>query len=142
VRGKVTARQRVEAFRDSCQAMKVWTYLVALAPADLATAQRGTLARVRPAEAFDRWNGTAVREPVAARMLPAEQRSLTAGRAVVAQFVRERAASGLGERDVQVLAALPRNAGFVTNFGVMARDGGGNWRFPTLSLRPATCPAP
>jgi hypothetical protein len=142
VRGKLLARQRVEAFRDSCQAMKVWTYLVALTPADLAAAQRGAVPKVRPAEVFDRWNGTAVREPVAVRQLPAEQRTLAGSRTIVAQFVRERAASGLTERDVQVLAALPRNAGLVTNFGVMARDGGGNWRFPTLTLRPASCPVP
>jgi hypothetical protein len=42
---------------------------------------------------------------------------------------------------VQVLAALPRGTGFLTNFGVLARDGGGNWRFPSFSLRSGSCPA-
>jgi hypothetical protein len=140
VTGKVTARQRVEAMRDACQGMKLWVYLVTLSPADLASAQRTVTPGTRPGEAIDRWNGTAVRETYPARMTPVEQRSITASRTVVAQFAREAAASGIRDRDVQVLAALPRGAGFVTNFGVFMKDGGGNWRFPTFSLRPATCP--
>lgn len=138
--GKILARQRVEAMRDACQGMKLWTYLVALSPADLSGALRTVLASPRPGEAIDRWNGTAVRETYPPRQAVAEQRAITASRTVVAQFVRERAATGVRERDVQVLAALPRSAGFVTNFGVLARDAGGNWRFPSFSLRPATCP--
>ena len=140
VTGKISARQRVEAMRDACQGMKLWTYLVVLTPADLSAVQRVVLPSPRSGEALDRWNGTAVREPVAARMTAAEQRAITASRTVVAQFVRERATSGIRERDVQVLAALPRATGFVTNFGVFARDGGGNWRFPGFNLRPASCP--
>ena len=140
VTGKISARQRVEAMRDACQGMKLWTYLVVLTPADLSTVQRVVIPSPRSGEALDRWNGTAVREPVAARMTAAEQRAITASRTVVAQFVRERATSGIRERDVQVLAALPRATGFVTNFGVFARDGGGNWRFPGFNLRPASCP--
>jgi hypothetical protein len=138
--GKVLARQRVEAMRDACQGMKLWTYLVSLSPADLASAQRGMTASPRPGEAIDRWNGAAVRETYPARMTPAEQRVIVGSRAAVTQFVRERAATGIRDRDVQVLASLPRSAGLVTNFGVFARDGGGNWRFPGLSLRPASCP--
>ena len=140
VTGKISARQRVEAMRDACQGMKLWTYLVVLTPADLSAVQRVVIPSPRSGEALDRWNGTAVREPVAARMTAAEQRAITASRTVVAQFVRERATSGIRERDVQVLAALPRATGFVTNFGVFARDGGGNWRFPGFNLRPASCP--
>ena len=140
VAARVVARQRVESMRDSCQKMKVWTYLVTLSAADLAAAQRGMVASPRPEEGIDRWNGTAVREAYPARMAAAEQRTLTANRGVVAQFVRERAASGVRERDVQLLAALPRGAGVVTNFGVMTKDPGGTWHFPTLTLRPATCP--
>ena len=138
--GKITARQRVEAMRDACQAMKLWTYLVSMSPGDLSSAQRGLLPSPRPGEAIDRWNGTAVREPVAPRMAAAEQRTIVGSRAVVSQFVREHAASGVRDRDVQVLAALPRGAGFVTNFGVFAHDAGGSWRFPGFHLRPATCP--
>ena len=140
VTAKVTARQRVDAMRDVCQGMKVWTYLVSLSPADLNGIVRGLIASPRPGEAIDRWNGTAVREPVAARMTPAEQRIIVAGRPTVAQFVREHAASGLRAGDVQVLAALPRSAGLVTNLGILARDSGGNWRFPAFTLRPARCP--
>ena len=140
VTGKISARQRVEALRDACQGMKLWTYLVALTPADLLLAQRAVVPSPRSGEAIDRWNGTAVREPVAARMSAAEQRAITGSRTVVAQFVREHAASGIRERDVQVLAALPRGSGFVTNFGVFARDGGGTWRFPSFNLRPASSP--
>lgn len=139
--GRIAARQRVEAMRDVCQGMKVWTYLVTLSAADQAAARRGGVPSPRSGEGIDRWTGTAVREPVPARMTPAEQRTIAGSRAVVAQFVRERSTSGVRDRDVQVLAALPRGGGFVTNFGVFARDGGGNWRFPTLTLRPATCPA-
>jgi hypothetical protein len=140
VSGKILARQRVEAMRDACQGTKVWTYLVSLSPADLAIAQRSIVASPRPGEGIDRWNGTAVRESYPPRMVAAEQRVLTASRSVVTQFVRERPTTGVRERDVQVLAALPRAAGLVTNFGVFAKDGGGNWRFPTFTLRPATCP--
>jgi hypothetical protein len=139
VTGKILARQRVEAMREACQAMKIWTYLVALPPADLLTAQRGPLPSPRPAEGIDRWNGTAVREPVAARMTPAELRGITASRATVAQFVRERASTGIRDRDVQMLAVLPKSAGYVTNFGAIMRDGAGGWRFPRFALRPATC---
>ncbi len=138
--GKITARQRVESMRDGCQGMKLWTYLVALPSGDLAAAARGSLPSPRPGEAIDRWNGTAVREVYPARMPAAEQRSITASRTVVAQFVRERASTGIRDRDVQVLAALPRASGFVTNFGVISKDGGGNWHFPSLNLRPASCP--
>ncbi len=140
VTGKVLARQRVEVLRDACLGARVWTYLLALSPADLLTVQRGAPASSRPGETFDRWSGTAVREAVAARMTPAEQRSLSASRPIVAQFVRERASTGLRERDVQVLAALPKGAGFVTNFGVIARDGAGGWRFPGFTLRSVSCP--
>jgi hypothetical protein len=140
VTGKVLARQRVEALRDACMGAKVWTYLLSLTPAALLTLQRGAPPSSRPGETFDRWSGTAVREVVSARVTPAEQRSLTASRPVVAQFVRERASTGIRDRDVQVLAALPKGAGFVTNFGVIARDGAGGWRFPGFTLRPATCP--
>lgn len=140
VSGKVTARQRVEAMRDACLSAKVWTYLVALSATDLSAAQRGVVPSPRPGDGIDRWSGTAVREPIASRMTPAEQRSLTASRPVLAQLVRERASSGIRERDVQFLAALPKASGFVTNFGVIARDGAGGWRFPTFTLRPATCP--
>jgi hypothetical protein len=140
VTATVVARQRVEQLRDACQAMKVWTYLVSLAPKDLQLAQRGRLPVPRPAEAVDRWNGTAAREAVAARVTPAEQRALTASRAVVAQFVKEREAAGLEARDVQVLGTLPRNAGYLTNFGIVTRAGGAGWAFPTLTLRPKTCP--
>ena len=138
--GKVLARQRVEAMRDACQGMKLWTYLVALSAADVVAAQRAMTPSPRPGDAIDRWNGTAVREAYPARMAAAEQRSLTASRTTVAQFVREHAATGIRDRDVQVLATLPRNSGVVTNFGVFSRDAGGNWRFPSFSLRPATCP--
>jgi hypothetical protein len=137
--GKILARQRVEAMRDACQGMKVWTYYIALAAADLATAQRGTVASPRPGEAIDRWNGTAVREPVAAKLTPAEQRAIVASKSIVAQFVKEHASTGVKDRDVQVLAALPKSGGFVTNFGVFVRDAGGNWRFPSFNLRPASC---
>ena len=140
VTGKIAARQRVEAMRDACQAMKLWTYLVSMSSGDLLGAQRGMLPSPRPGEAIDRWNGTAVREPVTPRMVAAEQRTIVGSRTVVTQFVREHAASGVRDRDVQVLAALPRGAGFVTNFGVFAHDAGGNWRFPSFNLRPATCP--
>jgi hypothetical protein len=140
VTAKVLARQRVDVLRDACDGMKVWTYLMALSPADLATVQRGRLAATRTDDTIDRWNGVAVRDVFPARQTAVEQRAIAGSRAVVAQFVRERAASGVRERDVQVLASLPRAAGFVTNFGVFARDQGGNWRFPTLSLRPAACP--
>ncbi|MES3033023.1 MAG: hypothetical protein V4813_03390 [Gemmatimonadota bacterium] len=140
VSATVVARQRVESMRDACQGMKLWTYLVTMSPADLQLAQRGMIASPRPGEGVERWNGAAVREPVSARVTPVEQRAITASRTVVAQFVRERAATGVLARDVQVLAALPRNSGFVTNFGAFVRDGNGGWRFPTLTLRPATCP--
>ncbi len=140
VTGKVLARQRVEVLRDACLGAKVWTYLLALTPADLLMLQRGAPPSSRPGDTFDRWSGTAVRETVAARMTPTEQRSLLGSRPVVAQFVRERASTGLRERDVQVLAALPKGAGFVTNFGVIARDGAGGWRFPGFTLRPVSCP--
>lgn len=140
VTATVLARQRVEAMRDACQGMKIWSYLVAMSTANLVASQRGMIAAPRPSEGVDRWNGTAVREPVAARMTASEQRALAASRAVVAQFVRERAATGLSARDVQVLAVLTRSSGYLTNFGVIAREGGGGWRFPTLTLRPATCP--
>jgi hypothetical protein len=140
VAASVVARQRVDALRDACQGTKVWTYLVSMSPADLMTTQRGMLASPRPAEGIDRWNGTAVREPVAARLTPVEQRAITAGRSAVALFVKERAASGVRAADVQVLAALPRSSGVVTNFGTFTKDPGGTWHFPTLSLRPATCP--
>ena len=74
-------------------------------------------------------------------MTPAEQRAIAASKPVVAQFSRERAATGIRERDVQVLAVLPKSAGFVTNFGVLTRvPGAATWRFPTLSLAPTQCP--
>ncbi len=139
VSGKILARQRVEAMRDACQGMKLWTYLIALSAADLATAQRGTMPSPRPGEAIDRWNGTAVREPVAAKMTPVEQRAIVASKGIVPQFVKEHATSGIKERDVQVLAALPKSGGYVTNFGAFVKDVGGNWRFPSFNLRPATC---
>lgn len=141
VAAKVLARQRVEAFRDTCQSMKVWTYLVALSPADLAASQRGRVPSPRTGEVIDRWNGVAVREAIAPKQAAAEARVMAASRTAVAQFARERASSGVRERDVQVLAALPRNGGFVTNFGIIAREGAG-WRFPTLTLRSLTCPLP
>ena len=140
VSATVLARQRVEVMRDACQGMKVWTYLVAMSPAALQLAQRGMLASPRPGEGVDRWNGVAVREVIAARVTPAEQRTMTASRAAVAQFVRERAASGVRAGDVQILAALPRNGGVVTNFGTFLREANGVWRFPTFALRSATCP--
>jgi hypothetical protein len=136
----VLARQRVDAMRDACQGTKVWTYLVSMAPADLMATQRGMIASPRPAEGIDRWNGTAVREPVSARVTPVEQRAITAGRSAVALFVKERAESGVRASDVQVLAALPRNGGVVTNFGTFTKDPGGTWHFPTLTLRQAPCP--
>lgn len=137
--GKVLARQRVDTMRDACQGMKLWTYFVALSPTDVAAALRTVTVSPRPGEGIDRWNGTAVREVYPARMTATEQRTLTASRATVAQFVREHPTTGVRDRDVQVLAALPRGAGLVTNFGVFSRDAGGNWRFPGFSLRPATC---
>lgn len=140
VSGKIAARQRVDVMRDACQGMKVWTYLVTLSPSDLAATQRGTVPSPRSGEGIDRWSGTAVREAIAPRMSAAEQRTITASRSAIAQFVKERASSGLTARDVQVMAALPRSAGFVTNFGVLSRDSSGLWRYPTLTLRPATCP--
>ncbi len=141
VSGRVAARQRVETLRDTCEKLKIWTYLVSLSAADLALALRGQLVAPRAGELIDRWNGTAGREPIAARVTAVEQRGIASSRMAVTQFVKERSATGLRERDVQVLAALPRGAGFVTNFGVLARDGGGNWRFPPFSLRPSSCPA-
>ncbi len=140
VTATVLARQRVDAMRDACQGTKVWSYLVSMSPADLMAAQRGMMASPRPGEGIDRWNGTAVREPVSARVTPVEQRAITAGRSGVTLFVKERAASGVRPADVQVLAALPRNGGVITNFGAFTKDAGGTWHFPTLSLRPATCP--
>ena len=140
VSATVVARQRVDAMRDACQGMKPWIYLVTMSPVDLIAAQRSAIASPRAGEGVDRWNGIAVREPVAARVAPAEQRAITAGRAIVSRFVRERAASGVLAADVQVLATLPRNGGLVTNFGVFSREANGTWRFPTLSLRPAICP--
>ncbi|HYW49164.1 MAG TPA: hypothetical protein VE861_01090, partial [Gemmatimonadaceae bacterium] len=125
VTGKVLARQRVETMRGGCQGVKLWTYLLALPAADIATARRTPQPSPRPGAAIDRWNGVAVRERIAPRMLAAEQRQIAASRNVVAQFVRERAAAGLRESDVQVLATLPRGAGLVTNFGVITRDGTG-----------------
>ncbi len=138
VSGKVVARQRVETLRDSCEVMKIWTYLVALSPADQMQVQRGTQLSPRSGDLVDRWNGTAVREPFPPRMTPAEARAIAASRAVVAQFVRERAGDGVRAQDVQILAVLPRAAGYVTNFGVIAKAGTG-WRFPTLDLRRAGC---
>jgi hypothetical protein len=140
VSATVVARQRVDAMRDACQGMKPWIYLVTMSPADLIAAQRGMIASPRAGEGVDRWNGTAVREPVTARLAPSEQRAITAGRAIVARFVKERAASGVLAADVQVLGALSRNGGLITNFGVFTKDANGSWRFPTLSLRPAICP--
>jgi len=140
VTGKVLARQRVEGLRDACLSAKVWTYLVSLSPADLSATQRGVVPSPRPGDGIDRWSGAAVREAIAVRMTPAEQRSVAATRSVVAQFVRERASTGVRDRDVQVLAAFPKGAGFVTNFGVFARDGAGGWHFPGFTLRPAACP--
>jgi hypothetical protein len=137
---RIAARQRVETLRDACQSMKIWTYLLTIAPADLASLQRGTVSSPRTDEIIDRWSGSAVRETIAPRMAAAEQRAIAGSRAVVSQFVREREASGVRERDVQVLASLARGTSFVTNFGVFTRDQGGNWRFPMLNLRPATCP--
>ena len=138
ISGSVLARQRVETLRDSCERMKVWTYLIALAPADLAQVPRGMPPSPRPGDIVDRWNGSAVREGYQARVAPAEQRQITASRTVVAQFVRERTSDGLRPQDVQVLAVLPRGAGYVTNFGVIAKNARG-WQFPTLHLRSATC---
>ncbi len=140
VTGKVSARQRVEVMRDACLSAKVWTYLISLSPADMSATVRAAPPSARPGDGFDRWSGTAVREPVAARMTPAEQRTIVGSRPIIAQFVRERASTGLRERDVQVLAALPKGAGFVTNFGVITRDGAGGWRFPSFTLRPTNCP--
>ena len=140
VSGRILARQRVEAMRDACQGMKLWTYLIALSGSDLAAAQRGTIVSPRPGEAIDRWNGTAVREPVAAKMTAVEQRAINASKGIVAQFVKEHAATGIRDRDVQVLAALPKSGGYVTNFGVFAKDAVGNWRFPSFNLRPISCP--
>jgi len=138
VSGTVLARQRVEMLRDSCEAIRIWTYLVSLSPADLALVPRGVLPSPRPADVVDRWNGTAVREAYPARLTPAEQRAIAASRPVITQFVRERAGDGIRAQDVQVLAALPRGAGYITNFGVIAKVGRG-WQFPTLDLRPTTC---
>ncbi len=140
VSATVLARQRVDAMRDACQGMKPWIYLVTMSPADLIAAQRGMIASPRAGEGVDRWNGTAVREPVGVRVAPAEQRAITAGRAIVTRFVKERAASGVLATEVQVLGTLPRNGGLVTNFGVFIKDANGTWRFPTLSLRRASCP--
>jgi hypothetical protein len=137
--GKVLARQRVEVPRDSCQTMKVWTYLVGLSAADLAGIQRARVASPRQNDAIDRWNGTAVRDPIPARISPTEQRGITAARPVVQQFARELSSTGLRDRDVQVLAVLPKAAGFVTNFGPITRDGGGGWKLPPVTLRPLTC---
>ncbi len=139
VTGKLTARQRVEVLRDSCQGMKIWTYLVSLSAADMAAVLRGAPQSPRPDERVDRWLGTAVREPIAARQSPAEQRAITASRTVVAQFVRERANTGVRDRDVQVLATLPRGGGYITNFGLLQKEGSG-WRFPSFTLRAAACP--
>lgn len=136
---KALARQRVEVLRDTCDSEKVWTYLIALPAAEMAALRRGAQPSPRPGDLIDRWSGTAVRESYPARMSAAESRGLSASRAVVAQFVREHAASGVRDRDVQVLAQLPRNAGYVTNFGVFSRDQGGGWRFPTLTLRKPAC---
>lgn len=141
VTGVIGARQRVESLRVSCQQVRIWTYLVTLGQAELAAAQRGAAPSARPGEPIDRWSGAAVREVVAARMTPTEQRAIVASKAVVTQFSRERASAGLRERDVQVLAALPRSAGLVTNFGVLTKvPGSATWRFPSLSLAPAECP--
>ncbi len=140
VTATVLARQRVDAMRDACQGTKPWIYLVTMSAADLIAAQRGRIVSPRAGEGIDRWNGTAVREPVTARLAPAEQRAMTAGRPIVARFVKARQASGVRAADVQLLGALPRNGGLVTNFGVFSRDANGGWHFPTLSLRPATCP--
>ena len=139
VSGKILARQRVEAMRDACQGMKLWTYLVALSAADLIAAQRGTIPSPRPGEVIDRWNGTAVREPMAGKVTPVEQRAITASKNIVAQFVKEFASKGIKDRDVQVLAALPKAGGYVTNFGVFVKDAGGTWHFPSFNLRPASC---
>ena len=139
ISGKIAARQRVESMRDACLGMKVWTYLLSLPPADMASIARRAIVSSRTAPGMDRWSGAAVRETVPARMLPAEQRQITGARGTVAQFVRERAAAGLQEGDVQVLAALPRGGGYVTNFGVVRRDGSGGWIFPPLTLRQAAC---
>jgi len=125
----------------SCQQVRLWTYLVTLGQTELAAVQLGAVPAPRAGEPIDRWSGTAVREAVAARMTPAERRAIAASRPVVAQFSRERASAGLRERDVQVLAVLPRSAGLVTNFGVLTRvPGAATWRFPSLSLAPAECP--
>lgn len=140
ISGRITARQRVEALRDSCLAMKVWTYLLSLPPADVAAAARATIRPARGAPGMDRWSGAAVRESVAPLMLPAEVRQIGGARTMVAQFVRARSAAGLQDGDVQVLASLPRGAGYVTNFGLVQRDGGGGWSFPPLTLRPPACP--
>lgn len=141
VSGVIAARQRVESLRANCQQIRIWTYLVTLGQAEVAAVQRGAVPSARPGEPIDRWSGTAVREAVAARMTPAEQRAIAASKSVVAQFSRERASTGIRDRDVQVLAVLPRSAGLVTNFGVLTRvPGAATWRFPTLSLAPAQCP--
>ena len=141
VSGTIAARQRVEKLRASCQQVKLWTYLVALGSAELAAVQRGGTMSPRPREPIDRWSGIAVREPVAARMTPTERRAIVASRPAVSEFGRARAATGLRDRDVQVLAVLPRTGGFVTNFGLLTRSpSSGTWQFPPLSLAPAACP--
>lgn len=140
VSATVVARQRVDAMRDACQGTKSWIYLVTMSPAELIAAQRGRIVSPRAGEGIDRWHGTAVREPMAARLAPAEQRAIAAGRPIVARFVKARAASGVRAAELQVLGAVPRNGGLVTNFGVFKRDVNGSWHFPTLSLRPSTCP--
>jgi hypothetical protein len=138
--GKVAARQRVESPVDTCAGTKYWTYLITLSPPDLASVQRGLLPSARPGDLVDRWNGVAVREPIASRQSAAEARQIAGSRAAVAQLVRDHAATGLRDRDVQVLAALPRGGGYVTNFGVILRESGGaGWRTPALTLRTAAC---
>jgi hypothetical protein len=139
VTAKVSARQRVETPSDSCAGTKYWTYLVALSAGDLATVQRGLLPSPRPGDFIDRWNGTAVREPIAARQSAAEARSIAGARGAVAQLVKEQAATGVRDRDVQVLAALPRGGGFVTNLGVIVKDGTSGWRTPPFILRAPAC---
>ena len=141
VSGVIAARQRVESLRTSCQQVKLWTYLVTLGSADLAAVQRGGQTSPRPGEPIDRWSGTAVREPVVARMTPTERRAIVASKAAVSEFGRARSATGLRDRDVQVLAVLPRAGGFVTNFGLLTRTpGSGSWQFPPVNLAPAVCP--
>ena len=141
VSGTIVARQRVESLRASCQQVKLWTYLVALAPAELAAVQRGGPMSPRPGEPIDRWSGAAVREPIVARMTPTERRAIVASKAAVSEFGRARASTGLRDRDVQVLAVLPRAGGVMTNFGLLTRTAGTNsWQFPPVSLAPAACP--